>query len=210
MIGCDVHLAVRLAFNWLRRDSAASDQTKSLGPSVESMPFQDPPDPVRRNPQAAPLRSGQLRGDPRGTKTRMPERKANDSVLDQDRNGVGHPRLAPFPRAEDLHPEAHHLTVPAVVRGVMNAERSAGSLDTPELLSEGEDPDAKAVEAIIVGQDGAPLLRRLQSTQKDAPLALSGDRRRYYSGIVQPSRLLETLPERLYIVAAGARKAAWW
>src|SRR5690606_15494569 len=115
-----------------------------------------------------------------GTEAGVTERTGHHPLLDEGSHGVGHARLTPLARPQDLEPVAEHLAPPPVVRGRVDAEGAAGGADA-DLLSAREDSQAEAEQGIIGRQRRCSSLRRRMYRRP-----VSAATRRYYSGIGHP------------------------
>src|ERR1700758_312326 len=84
----------------------ASDEAEPPPPRVQPVPAQHPPDPVRRDPESAPLLAGEFGRDPLRAEARMSKREGDDPLLEMRPQLVRHPRPTPLPDLECFQPPA--------------------------------------------------------------------------------------------------------
>ena len=154
-LGLDVALGRRLWPFWLGWCRVAADQAQTLGPRVQPVALENPPDPVTRDLEAAPLLTTQLQAEAVRPPARLGECQSQDALLDHGRNRIRHSGLAALSRPQQLGPKAHQLMLPAVVGRVVNPQQPAGSPYAAELPGQREQPESAAVDNIIIGQGGA-------------------------------------------------------
>jgi hypothetical protein len=87
----------------------------------------------------------------------MGQGEGQDARLHGRARPVGHLRRAALAGSEDLQAVAGGLAPPAVVGGVVDAERPAGGAGAAELLRQGQRAQAKAVQDSILGHGGDSL-----------------------------------------------------
>jgi len=104
----------------------AGDQAEPLLAGVEAVAAQAAPDAVVGDEEAAPALAAKLGGDAGRTETRMAEREGHDPLLDERGELVRYARPPSLPRAQDLEPVTLDHPLPAVVRGAVDAEGTAG------------------------------------------------------------------------------------
>jgi len=134
MVHFDVMDVVVFPLSWFGRDGRAGYQTQALGSRINAVALENAPYTVLRDPQPTPEWTRQLCGDPSRSKAWMSQREGHDSFLDQDRDRIGHSRRPTFSRTEDLQAEPDGLSVPSVIRRVMDSKDSAGGSHAAQLL----------------------------------------------------------------------------
>ena len=123
------------------------------------MPLEDPPDPVRRDLEAAPLLPTQLQAEAVGTPTGLSQCQGQNALLHHGWNRIRHPGLAALPRPQQLGSEADQLAAPAVVGRVVDAQQPASGANAAQLSGQREETEPAAVDDIIIGQGGASFCR---------------------------------------------------
>src|SRR5438309_1367947 len=86
----------------LRGSGVAGHQAQALGSGLQAVPPQHSPDSVGGQLEAAPLEPPQLTGDPQRAAAGEGQGKGQHPLLEHRAGGIGHPRLATFPRPQDL------------------------------------------------------------------------------------------------------------
>jgi hypothetical protein len=142
----------------------ARDQGEPFAPRVQPVPFQHPPDAVRRDPQAAPLLPRQLGADPLRAEPGLAEREGDDPLLQMRPELVRHPRPAPLPRPQRLQAPPLDLLRPAVIGRVMHTHRPASRTNT-DLAREREQPQPIAEQHVIL-RHATPPSHRLATKRR--------------------------------------------
>ena len=149
-------LGLRFGACRLGRSGVAGDEAEALTPGVEAVALEDAPDAVVGEPDAAPLRPGELGRDARRSEAGVAEGEGHDALLDERTGGVRHARLAALAGPQQLEAVALGLVLPSIERRVVDAHHAASGTDAAEFLGESERAQSLAVQYVFGGHGGDP------------------------------------------------------